>query len=591
MMRRPAFGFVLWAAVGALANALILTHAEPWKIGDEIHFEKGKLFQTGGDTFDLSTPAGLQRFLGWSEVALKENASASNPASAQTRHGGAEDANPLIERRNESPTKKVRDARAVVAKRDARGLALMHELARQSLAPAPSGEAIPNSAHVALLEVANALANNHRPAMPRYIDFLALPVLLAKALRHPVGIGDAESGKIRHSTNSTIEIASKDSFWREPPSISQADLRAGFSRASLPTCDDIVWQYAGPKKAGRNGGCELLAGQRRLKAKFAEIHSEPFTARIFHALGFYVTPTDYCPGLRIAYDRRFFTEFNSRPPLILRAGIAMAPLYRIDLQNAFDPFDFVESAQLKDGRIISRAEMKSRILKDPTTRRERLSSTDFNNPGEQSIAYFLTVAANVQDEPREWESIGPWGFEGLGYEDLREARGAGLLAAWLGWWDARFENTRLRARRSGEQIELRHYFSDLGGGLGACGGTFHHTCERLEDFGWTFTRVRAIGASGKGSAGPGKPRFEICGFEPVEENAAFRKMTIEDARWMAKMIAQLTPQQIEAALSASGFSDELARGYTARLLSRREQMLRDLGMDPATQMADHDFDP
>ena len=55
-------------------------------------------------------------------------------------------------------------------------------------------------------------------------------------------------------------------------------------------------------------------------------------------------------------------------------------------------------------------------------------------------------------------------------------------------------------------------------------------------------------------------------------------MTIDDARWMARLIAQLSEAQISAALRASGFSDEEVCDYAAKLLSRREQLLRDTGL-------------
>jgi methylphosphotriester-DNA--protein-cysteine methyltransferase len=39
----------------------------------------------------------------------------------------------------------------------------------------------------------------------------------------------------------------------------------------------------------------------------------------------------------------------------------------------------------------------------------------------------------------------------------------------------------------------------------------------------------------------------------MEKNRAFEQMTIEDARWMGRQIAQLTEPQIQQALIAAGF--------------------------------------
>jgi hypothetical protein len=56
-------------------------------------------------------------------------------------------------------------------------------------------------------------------------------------------------------------------------------------------------------------------------------------------------------------------------------------------------------------------------------------------------------------------------------------------------------------------------------------------------------------------------------------------MTIDDARWMARLIAQLTEEQIVQALIASGFDAAEVKIYTEKLASRRDWMLRDLGLD------------
>ena len=69
--------------------------------------------------------------------------------------------------------------------------------------------------------------------------------------------------------------------------------------------------------------------------------------------------------------------------------------------------------------------------------------------------------------------------------------------------------------------------------------------------------------------------FRITGYKPIEDTPAFAEMTLEDARWMARLIAQLSEAQISTALTASGFNAEEVAIYTSRLISRRDQLLRD----------------
>jgi hypothetical protein len=145
-----------------------------------------------------------------------------------------------------------------------------------------------------------------------------------------------------------------------------------------------------------------------------------------------------------------------------------------------------------------------------------------------------------------------------------------LLAAWLGWFDSRFENTRLRIVDVDGRRVLRHYFSDLGGGLGRGSGLFSPRGELPDEFGWRFTRAA--------KAANGQPSFRVVDFKPIDATSAFEAMTLDDARWMARLIGQLTEEQIVQALVASGFNSAHVKLYTEKLISRRDRMIRDLGL-------------
>jgi hypothetical protein len=305
---------------------------------------------------------------------------------------------------------------------------------------------------------------------------------------------------------------------------------------------------------------------QRIKIKFAETHSEPLTSRIFDALGYNVDPTDYSPGIKFKYDRRFFEEFNSRRPMSMSAGMFFIPFYHLNLQAQYDPFRYIDHAILKSGESIGGDELEARLMPGAARKSKWHGFVGVDAAFESEIDFLVTRAANVQIETPRSHNIGPWDF-GHGHEKLRELRGAGLLAAWLGWWDSRFENTRVRVVKTSTGKILKHYFTDLGGGLGKAGGTFKHSCENTNDFGWTFT---------KSAPANGHSHFEIVGYEPVEDTPAFAEMTIDDARWMARLIGQLTETQIIDALAGSGFNDDEVRVYTEKLISRRDKLISDL---------------
>jgi hypothetical protein len=423
--------------------------------------------------------------------------------------------------------------------------------------------------HHQILEIAAAIANNHRPPIPSYVGLPDLPFRFIDSLSNPVARGHKPAANLCDSpglSDLSLLDPKASTFWRRPNSIRSADLRLGFDRGGfLPEFDRQLWTYQGPKTAGGNPGCELISGGQNIKVKFAETHSEPFASRIFHALGYYVEPTDYAPRLRIKYDRRFFQEFNSLPQMKMKIGVFFIPIHTFHIERTYDPFDFIDYAVFKDGTIHTGAELKRLLLLDLKSRKP-FAPENFNYSTETTLDHLVTVEANIQVEDERMHSIGPWDFRGLGHEHLRELRGAGVLAAWLGWWDSRFENTRLRIVDTPSGLELRHYFSDLGGGLGLSAGTYRHSSEQPQEFAETFTRSFRRHKQW---------HIEFPGYEPIEDTPAFKEITLDDARWMTRLISQLSETQLRDALAASGFDGKEVDIYAEKLISRRNLLVRD----------------
>ena len=122
--------------------------------------------------------------------------------------------------------------------------------------------------------------------------------------------------------------------------------------------------------------------------------------------------------------------------------------------------------------------------------------------------------------------------------------------------------------------KLKHVFSDVGGGLGKSVGWSGWRGESPGEFPDSFTKPEVFQGKGRMT----KP-FRILNFRPIEPTSAFREMTIDDARWMARQIAELSEQQIVDALRASGFDEFDVALYHNKLLARRAKMLRDLKLN------------
>jgi|ERR1044071_10132774 hypothetical protein len=460
-----------------------------------------------------------------------------------------------------------------ITRRDRRGLKDMERLARTALVLRESEERAVLAG--AISELAAALRNNGRSPVPPTLDIFEFPWAAWNHWQNPIAQGRAPATNLApHPVGADISRVdpAPSTFWRRPASIDGADLYTGFGRRTLPALEGELWSYEEPKTSyGSNPGFEVRSGDLRVKVKFAETTSEPFTARIFDALGYHVDPTDHVGHLKIRYDRRLLREFHLRKEIRMRCTLlGFIPVYTIKLQRRYDPFDYIAVAVMKDGTRLSGAQLKARLFFQPGRKHPEDLPGNFRAQTEREIDYLVTAAANVQIKQETVKSVGPWHFGELGHENLRELRGAGLLAAWLGWFDSRFENTRLKIVEQDGHSKLAHYFSDLGGGLGKGVGYFSPRGESPDEFGWTFTRST--------KAPEGGLSFSIVGFKPIDQTPAFENMTLDDARWMARLIGQLTEKQIVDALVASGFDRAQVRLYREKLISRRDGMIRDLGL-------------
>jgi hypothetical protein len=471
-----------------------------------------------------------------------------------------------------------------ISEKDLRGLKLLTELATWAI-EAPNGESRQRLIWQ-LREVAAAIGNNHRSPSPPHMDLFQPPLYYMDYAHNPIGKGEEPANNLEHRIHDDLSLLDPlpSTFWSRPKSIPKEDLFAGFDRATIPGLENQTWSYAGPKTS--YGGCpgfEAQSGATKIKVKFAETTSEPFTARIFWALGYHVEPTDYIHSLKLRYDRRFFREFHLRKDVQMKVRALFIPVYTVNLQERHDPFDYIVEAVLKSGERVPGCELKARLLRIPEAKEEHLEDfpENFRPEFEAQIAYLVTTPANVQIREEHTKSIGPWDFHSLDHAARRELRALGLLGAWVGWFDSRFENTRLKIVRqsrtdAGDAAslpELRHYLTDLGGGLGKAKGVLSRHCECPNDFGWRFTRPPKTQGKTKMTI-----PFKIVDYQPIEDTEAFRQMTYDDARWMARLIAQLTEAQIVQALVASGFDATEVKIYTEKLVNRRDWMIRDLGL-------------
>ena len=430
-----------------------------------------------------------------------------------------------------------------------------------------------------ILEVQASIRGGRKPPVPESLGMISSWVFFFESISAGIARGNTTATDLIEPLKAGGDRGLVDpvpsTFWKRPPAIPKEDLYAGFSRAQLPRFNDALYSYSAPKvSSGTHAGFDVELNGQRYKIKFGEINSEPFTARIFYALGYNIDPTDFTPQVRIKYNRRMLREFHLRKPL----GMGIAPfgvrLWTVQLQTHYDPFAFIATAVFNDGHTCSGMALKQMLFKNSSTDHPEDISDNFRPEIEATLDYLVTVPANVQPRDTPTQSIGSWEFGGLDHENRRELRGAGLLAAWLAYFDTRPDNTKLRIERDSDDVQLEHFISDLGGGMGQGTGWFSPHGENPNDFTWTFTEAPIVRGRGQMTT-----PFRITHFKPVVPTPAFDAMTIDDARWMARLIGQLTEAQLRAALIGSGYDNAEARLYFEKLISRRDRMICDLGLE------------
>ena len=199
--------------------------------------------------------------------------------------------------------------------------------------------------------------------------------------------------------------------------------------------------------------------------------------------------------------------------------------------------------------------------------------------------------------------LGPFSYTGtrpddpndiIPHDDRRELRGGRVLAAWLGHFDAREQNSLdswiteshgAKGKPDASPGHVVHYYLDTSDCLGS-EWAWEEISRRLgysyvADWGDMARDLVTLGIPTrpwdrvrreKGMESFGF--FNVRDFEPEQwkneyPNAAFSRMTERDGAWMARILARFTPETVEALGRASQFSDSNKVAYLTMVLQGR----------------------
>ncbi|MBC7466190.1 MAG: hypothetical protein H7256_09365 [Bdellovibrio sp.] len=420
------------------------------------------------------------------------------------------------------------------------------------------------TASVKIDEIFAALKNNFRPPLDTEFQIVKLPIEFFKRVYYN------KVDKTNLSDAPYQQDPAVSSVWKPVSAIKSLDVYTGFGRAEANDYSDVVCDYDKPKAGwGMNPGFHIKCGTKKFKMKIGnEVYSSPFNTRLYWALGYTVPVIDFIERPLIKYDRNILTQFNSRRNENFKLKIGDKVVKKIDHSIYHSPFDYIKEVVFKNETVMPVEEFKKHLLKDFADGAEG-KDANYNVEFENQVKLIRFKPAAYLEKSEDVE-IGAWRYDQLGHENRREIRGLQILAAWVGNFDMRMDNTRLVYDKQNPSV-LKHALVDVGSGLGESRLLPFKTSSDVENMPWIVTKTYQDAVSD----GEKVDRLQIIGLMNIEVNKAFQKMSFQDGAWMVNKLCQFTSDQLKSTLIAAGLNSAEARLAYEKLLSRRNQMIAD----------------
>lgn len=164
--------------------------------------------------------------------------------------------------------------------------------------------------------------------------------------------------------------------------------------------------------------------------------------------------------------------------------------------------------------------------------------------------------------PKDEKRNGGWKWKTNPFVGRREYQGLKVLMALLNNWDTKDSNNRIvMAKNADGQNEARYVVHDLGASFGKKMNWFERNLLFKRDRNNTngYARARLIN----------KVRGDSVELNYWSKNRkTLRKVSVEDARWMGKVLSRLSQQQIADAFRAANYTPAQVRLMTQAVRAR-----------------------
>jgi hypothetical protein len=146
--------------------------------------------------------------------------------------------------------------------------------------------------------------------------------------------------------------------------------------------------------------------------------------------------------------------------------------------------------------------------------------------------------------PDNVKRLDAWEWKQNPFADTKELKGLVVLMAMLNNWDLKTSNNKvLLVKTESGQNEAHYIISDLGATFGKTGGPISHSRNEPEKYVKTKYVEKVDGQ---------RVLFAYSG----KQGGLLDDITVEDAKWIGGLLAQLSDQQLEDAFRAADFKPE-----------------------------------
>jgi len=162
--------------------------------------------------------------------------------------------------------------------------------------------------------------------------------------------------------------------------------------------------------------------------------------------------------------------------------------------------------------------------------------------------------------PDDVERLAEWSWKSNPFTGTKELNGLVVMMALLNNWDLKDSNNKILLVNEGGRPELRYVISDLGATLGKTGNFITHSRNEPEKFVKTKFVERVEGQ---------RVRFAFNG----KQGDLLDNISVQDARWIGNLLAQLSDQQLHDAFRAGNFKPDEIQILTQALRERINQLV------------------